>query len=142
MLLQQQFLTSREDSNLIGNIYFSNYYSWQARVRDRYFATRLPDISSGDFVCVHAEVHHLQEAMPFEIIEVSMYLYELFGEGFTFYFEYYSVSEHGARLRKLAHGEHSAVWVPEGQELSSEVNPAKMPEAYIAHFMAITDKAE
>ncbi|MCW5203123.1 hypothetical protein VU12_09315 [Desulfobulbus sp. US4] len=146
MLLQQQFLTSREDSNLIGNIYFSNYYSWQARVRDLYLATRLSSVSSqesfGDFVCVHAEVQHLQEAIPFEIIEVSMYLYELFAEGFTFHFEYYTVSEHGARLRKLAHGEHSAVWVPDGQELSSEINPTKMPEAYIFHFMEIIDKAE
>lgn len=146
MLFQQQFLTSREDSNLVGNIYFSNYYKWQARVRDQYLAMKFPDrfslSSSGDFVCVHAEVHHLQEAMPFEIIEVSMYLYELFAEGFTLYFEYHSVSEHGTRLRKLAHGEHSAVWIPEGQELSSEIKPAKMPEEYMAHFMAIIDKAE
>ena len=146
ILLRQQFLTSREDSNLVGNIYFSNYYSWQARVRDQYFAMKFSDrysrSSSGDFVCVHAEVHHLQEAMPFEIIEVSMYLYELFAEGFTLYFEYYSVSEHGARLRKLAHGEHSAAWVPEGQELSPEIKPARMPAEYLTHFMAIIDKAE
>lgn len=80
--------------------------------------------------------------MPFEIIEVSMYLYELFSEGFTLYFEYYSVSEHGTRRRKLAHGEHSVVWVPEGQELSSEIHPAKMPEEYVAHFMTMIDNSE
>ncbi|MCI5166166.1 MAG: SDR family NAD(P)-dependent oxidoreductase [Candidatus Electrothrix sp. GM3_4] len=146
ILFQQQFLTSQEDSNLVGNIYFSNYYSWQARVRDQYIATKLPNISSrnffGDFVCVYAEVYHLQEAMPFEIIEVSMYLYECFSEGFTLYFEYYSVNEYGARLRKLAHGEHSAVWVLKGQELSSEIHPVKMPEEYVAHFMTTIDNSE
>ncbi|MCI5142499.1 MAG: hypothetical protein D3909_12430 [Candidatus Electrothrix sp. ATG1] len=144
MLFKQQFLTSREDSNLVGNIYFSHYYNWQARVRDHYLATQLSDISSrnlgGDFVCVHAEVHHLQEAMPFDIIEVSMYLYELFEEGFAFYFEYYSISEHGVRLRKLAHGEHSAVWIPDGQELSSEISSVTMPEEYLSHFMKIVGK--
>jgi acyl-CoA thioesterase FadM len=141
MLFQQRVVTSREDSNLVGNIYFSHYYTWQARVRDHYLATQLPDISlqnpGGDFVCVHAEVHHLQEAMPYEIIEVSMYLYELFAEGFALYFEYYSISEHGVRLRKLAHGEHSAVWIPEGQELSSEIPSVTMPEEYLSHFMKI-----
>jgi acyl-CoA thioesterase FadM len=145
-LEQQEFLTSTEDSNLVGNIYFSQYYSWQARLRDHYLFAYFPEIfqwsNKSEFVCIYAEVNHLQEAMPFEIIEVSMYLYELFAEGFTLYFEYYSVSEHGTRRRKLAHGEHSVVWVPEGQELSSEIHPAKMPEAYVANFMAIIDKAE
>lgn len=97
MLLQQRFQTSREDSNLVGNIYFSNYYNWQARVRDSYLATKFSDVSSqypdNDFVCVHAEVHHLQEAVPFETIEVSMYLYKVFKEGFVVYFEYHTVGE-------------------------------------------------
>ena len=145
-LEQQEFLTSTEDSNLVGNIYFSQYYSWQARLRDHYLFTHFPDIfqwsNKGEFVCIYAEVNHLQEAMPFEIIEVSMYLYQFFTEGFTLYFEYYSVSEHGTRRRKLAHGEHSAIWVPEGQELSSEIHLVKMPEEYVVHFVDIIDKAE
>jgi acyl-CoA thioesterase FadM len=139
LLFQQDFLTSREDSNLVGNIYFSNYYKWQARVRDQYFARKIAEPltrkCSGDFVCVHAEVYHLQEAMPYEIIEVSMYLYELFAEGCTLYFEYYSVSEHGVRLRKLAYGEHTALWIPEGQELKSEGPFTPMPEEYLTHFI-------
>ncbi len=139
ILSLQQFMTSREDSNLVGNIYFSNYYTWQARVRDQYLARKISaqpsEDFSGDFVCVHAEVHHLQEAMPFEIIEVSMYLYELFAEGFTLYFEYHCVSEHGIRLRKLAHGEQTAVWVPEDQELNSRSVSVSMPKDYVQHFM-------
>ena len=144
-LEQQEFLTSMEDSNLVGNIYFSQYYSWQARLRDHYLFTRFPEIfqwsNKSEFVCIYAEVNHLQEAMPFETIEVSMYLYELFAEGFTLYFEYYSVSEHGTRLRKLAHGDHSAVWIPEVQELSGEIHPAKIPEEYMAHFMTMIDNS-
>ncbi|MCI5113406.1 MAG: SDR family NAD(P)-dependent oxidoreductase [Candidatus Electrothrix sp. AX1] len=139
ILLKQQFLTSHEDSNLVGNIYFSNYYAWQARVRDQYLASSFPTLCSkscsGDFVCVHAEVHHLQEAMPFEIIEVSMYLYELFAEGFTLYFEYHSVGKHGTRLKKLAHGEHTAVWVPKGPEVHSNTSLLQMPNEYVEHFM-------
>jgi acyl transferase domain-containing protein/acyl-CoA thioesterase FadM/acyl carrier protein len=145
LLFRQQFLTSREDSNLVGNIYFSNYYTWQARVRDQYFAISLSVLSTkelaGDFVCAHAEVHHLQEAMPFEIIEVSVYLYEVFAEGLTLYFEYHSVSEHGVRLRKLAYGEQTALWVPMGQELKNESSFTEMPGEYLTHFMEKVDKS-
>jgi len=146
ILLRQQFLTSREDSNLVGNIYFSNYYNWQARVRDHYLATKLPDISSrnpgGDFVCVHAEVHHLQEAVPFEIIEVSMYLYKIFTEGFVLYFEYYIVSGQGERMRKIAHGQHGVVWASCGHRMNGEIYPEKMPEEYLSHFMKVVDASD
>jgi acyl-CoA thioesterase FadM/3-hydroxymyristoyl/3-hydroxydecanoyl-(acyl carrier protein) dehydratase len=142
MLLQQRFQTSREDSNLVGNIYFSNYYNWQARVRDSYLATKFSDVSSqypdNDFVCVHAEVHHLQEAVPFETIEVSMYLYKVFKEGFVVYFEYHTVGEQGAASRKLAHGQHGAVWTSCGHHHNDEIQPEKMPDEYLAHFIKIT----
>ncbi|WPD24620.1 MAG: SDR family NAD(P)-dependent oxidoreductase [Candidatus Electrothrix scaldis] len=146
MLQQQQFLTSREDSNLVGNIYFSNYYAWQARVRDRYLVTQLPQIASQyldkDFVCVHAEVHHLQEAMPFETIEVSMYLYKLFEEGFVFYFEYYTIDEQGERGRKLAHGQHGVVWASCVHRKHGEIHPEKMPDEYLWHVMEQIKDAE
>ncbi|MCI5158387.1 MAG: hypothetical protein D3906_08075, partial [Candidatus Electrothrix sp. AUS1_2] len=144
LLQQQRFLTSREDSNLIGNIYFSNYYVWQARVRDQYLATGLPQTASPnadrDFVCVHAEVHHLQEAVPFDIIEVSMYLYKLFQEGFVAYFEYYTVDEQGVRLRKLAHGQHGVVWASCGHKKLGEIHSEKMPEEYLRHFLEYIKK--
>ncbi|MCI5131046.1 MAG: hypothetical protein D3904_05865 [Candidatus Electrothrix sp. EH2] len=147
LLLQQQFRTSREDSNLVGNIYFSNYYKWQARVRDQYLATEFPDIPSrnpdGEFVCVHAEVHHLQEALPFETIEVSMYLYKVFTEGFVVYFEYHIVDERDQieRKRKIAHGQHGAVWTLCGHQLDGKIRPVTMPDEYRTHFMMMIKDA-
>lgn len=145
LLFQQQFRTSREDSNLVGNIYFSNYYKWQARVRDHYLANELPDLSSrnpdGQFVCVHAEVHHLQEAMPFEIIEVSMYLYKIFTQGFVVYFEYHIVDkrDQSERKRKIAHGQHGVVWALCGHQLDGKLHPVTMPDEYRTHFMMMVD---
>ncbi|XOF34006.1 MAG: SDR family NAD(P)-dependent oxidoreductase [Candidatus Electrothrix sp. YB6] len=145
LLHRQQFPTSREDSNLVGNIYFSHYYSWQARVRDHYLFARMPEQmihrdAEGEFVCLHAEVTHLQEAMPFETVEVSMYLHELFQEGFTLYFEYYSISEGGER-RKLAHGRHTAAWALLWPHRTGRIRPVKMPKSFLQHFMAIMDSS-
>uniref|UniRef100_UPI004055BA3C SDR family NAD(P)-dependent oxidoreductase n=1 Tax=Candidatus Electrothrix sp. TaxID=2170559 RepID=UPI004055BA3C len=138
---QQVFLTSLEDSNLVGNIYFSTYYSWQARVRDHYLFAQLPEIFQqgdvGEFTCVHAEVNHLQEAMPFETIEVSMYLNDLFEEGFTLYFEYYSVPERGGRKKKLAHGLHTAIWTLTSVD-KTVIRPLKMPEKILKNLSGMT----
>jgi acyl-CoA thioesterase FadM len=142
LLDKQVFQTSMEDSNLVGNIYFSNYYSWQARLREKYLFTQWPDIfqqnNKGEFTCVHAEVNHLQEAMPFETIRVSMYLNELFEEGFTLYFEYHSIGGQGQK-RKLAHGVHTAIWTSANLQPTT-INPKQMPENFIAHFRTMIDK--
>ncbi|MCI5149046.1 MAG: hypothetical protein D3916_06625, partial [Candidatus Electrothrix sp. MAN1_4] len=135
---RQQFSTSMEDSNLVGNIYYTHYYTWQARLRDKYLFTQHPAIFQqqglGECACIYAEVNHLQEAMPFETIEVSMYLTGLFEEGFQLSFEYHSISEQDKR-RKLAHGMHIAVWtVPHGQEKT--ISPAKLPEPIAAALKA------
>jgi acyl-CoA thioesterase FadM len=144
LLDRQLFLTSTEDSNLVGNIYFSNYYSWQARIRDHYLFTLLPDIfqqhDKGEFSCVHAEVCHLQEAMPFDTIEVSMYMQELFEEGFTLYLEYYSISKQGEK-RKLAHGVHTAIWTS-GVLQETTIRPMKMPEVFLTNFKMMLNKQE
>ncbi len=142
LLDQQQFLTSMEDSNLVGNIYYAHYYSWQARVRDNYLFRRAPDVfkenNRGEFIGVQAEVSHLQEAMPFECIEVSMYLSEVFEEGVVLYFEYHSINEQ-RKNRKLAHGIHTAIWTTTDSR-EATVRPAKMPEVFLADFMAIINE--
>ncbi|MCI5224621.1 MAG: hypothetical protein D3924_18625, partial [Candidatus Electrothrix sp. AR4] len=141
-LEQQQFLTSLEDSNLVGNIYYAHYYSWQARVRDKYLFKLLPEIfkqNNGiEFTCVHAEVSHLQEAMPFETIEVSMYLKELFEEGFTLYFEYYSVNGQDKK-KKLAHGAHTAICTALSPK-TGIIKPITMPEVFMTQFKAMIKK--
>jgi enediyne polyketide synthase len=45
--LIQLMETSLEDANIVGNIYFANYYAWQGRVRDRYFYDLIPEYFQG-----------------------------------------------------------------------------------------------
>ena len=46
-LFSQLTETSLEDANIVGNIYFANYYAWQGRVRDRYFYDLIPEYFQG-----------------------------------------------------------------------------------------------
>jgi acyl-CoA thioesterase FadM len=107
--------TSLEDANIVGNIYFANYYAWQGRVRDRYFYGLVPEFfqgtgEAGELVCLTCRVDHLREAMPFDRIEVRMALKSLKSSGATFHFDYFKSLPDGPKM-KLAVGEQTVVWV-------------------------------
>jgi acyl-CoA thioesterase FadM len=107
--------TSLEDANIVGNIYFANYYAWQGRVRDRYFYDLVPEFfqgtgEAGELICLHCRVDHLREGMPFDRIEVRMALKSLKTSRATFHFDYFKSLPEGRQL-KLATGEQTVVWV-------------------------------
>jgi enediyne polyketide synthase len=111
---EKVFETCLEDSNLVGNIYFSNYYIWQGRVRDHFLYEIVPEYftdsrKQGELRCVHCEINHLSEAMPYDPIVVRMYRSTVYEKGFRFYFEYLKISTDGKR-EKLGHGVHEAIW--------------------------------
>ena len=114
-LFSQLTETSLEDANIVGNIYFANYYAWQGRVRDRYFYDLIPEYfqgtgDKGELICLNCRVDHLREAMPFDRIEVRMALKALKKCHATLYFEYFKADPNGRPL-KLATGKQEVVWV-------------------------------
>ena len=126
-LLSQLIETCFEDANIVGNIYFANYYAWQGRVRDRYFYDLVPEYfqgtgDKGELICLNCRVDHLREAMPFDRIEVRMALKALKECHATLYFEYFKSNPDGSPL-KLATGKQEAVWV----QRDSHRNPVPHP---------------
>jgi acyl transferase domain-containing protein/NAD(P)-dependent dehydrogenase (short-subunit alcohol dehydrogenase family)/acyl carrier protein/phosphopantetheinyl transferase len=128
--VRPEFLVSKEyyqtgliDGNSVGNLYYSNYYDWQAKNIERLVYRLAPETflsmgRSGEYLCLEAVVNHLQEAMPFEEIHVNMYLQELYQNGFKLFFEYFSVTPDG-KQRKLAYGFNSIIWAKRANEFSS-----------------------
>jgi acyl-CoA thioesterase FadM/phosphopantetheinyl transferase len=128
--------TSLEDANLVGNVYFANYYVWQGRIRDHYFHDLVTAVPSGmepygELRCIFSRVDHTAEAMPFDRIKVKMYLTAVFERGVRLYFEYYRVS--GDTHTKLAYGEHEALWIIPDTE--SNWIPAPLPEQFRKHLL-------
>ena len=132
ILGESVFDTTMEHSNLAQNIYFSNYFTWQGQVRDRYLFNLSPEHyrkmdKYGQFVCVYSQVKHLREAMPFDRISVTMKLGRVYERGIDFYFEYFKV-ESGVKKVKLAHADHTVAWVR--IDGADNYIPQKLPGIY------------
>ena len=127
-LARRVFTTSLEESNLVGNIYFSNYYHWQSRLIDRCLYALAPELfrdsAGGSLHCMRSKVQHLREAMPFDDIEVSMALKQLYANGLRLHFEYHHRAADG-RLTKLAVGEVDCVWVAGSGEAAALPEPIR-----------------
>jgi acyl-CoA thioesterase FadM len=113
LIVEKEFQTGISNGNTVGNLYYSNYYTWQSKILEQFLFQISPDIMtnngrSGEFLTLAGNVQHLQEAMPFESIVVMMYLEKVFENGLTFYFEYFS--KQGKEKRKLAYGSNSIIW--------------------------------
>lgn len=134
-LHEEAIETSLDHANLVGNIYFANYFTWQGRVRDRFFFSLGPEFfrgigAQGELICLESRVDHLREAMPFDRIVVVMALKALKQCSAVFSFEYFRQEADGSRL-KIAFGEQKSAWVTRARqgEPSLSAFPAKIQQA-------------
>jgi acyl transferase domain-containing protein/acyl-CoA thioesterase FadM len=112
---EQTFETTLAHANLVGNIYYANYYDWQGQIRDRLFYDLIPDYyrgvgEKGELLTLESRVDHLREAMPFDTVVLTLALKELRRCSVTFQVDYFRLEPDGERL-KIAYGLHRAVWV-------------------------------
>jgi acyl-CoA thioesterase FadM len=114
LLREQVFETSLEESNLVGNIYFGNYYLFHGRTRDHFFRDAAPDYyrgtgERGELRCLYCRIDHLREAMPFDRIAVRLSLNSLHELGVRLRVDLFRATDEGGR-EKLGSGEHVAGW--------------------------------
>jgi enediyne polyketide synthase len=106
--------TSMQHANLAQNIYFSNYFSWQGHLIDRYlyeldsqlYMSMTPE---AQFATTRCQVTHLREAMPFDQIAVTMQVHRIWRRAIELYFEYFKLAPQNERI-KLAYGHHTLTW--------------------------------
>lgn len=135
-LHEKEFHTSQKDSNLVGNVYFSNYFVWQAEVRNDFIIKYLPALKvtsdHGIPVCINTEMTYLRENMPFDIVVVTMALRELRKNGLRLVFEYFKKLDDGS-LQKTSFSYHDFIWSRSGKE----IQPMALPEEIV---LAIRNK--
>ena len=110
-LTEMKIPTSLEESNLVGNIYFANYPIWIGRTTDSYFYKLWPDLYTSneincEFLCKKFSIDHLNEAMPFDLINVKMFLSKLYSNAIIIEYEIYVNN-----VKKLAVARQSLLWV-------------------------------
>lgn len=112
ILNKLNFATFQDESNLVGNVHYSNYYNWQSRVFDQmihladnnFYKDRI-----GKFVCLDTSVNHLREAMPFDGIEVRLYLSSVYEFGLELLTEFFCTNNEVTV--KLAFGHQKMVFM-------------------------------
>lgn len=133
-LYRTQIQTSLKDSDLVGNIFFSNYANWQTDVRDQYFYHLAPQFyqklgTLGEWITINSEVHYLRESVPFDQIEVAMSLKSHYQYGFKLHFDFYKVEENQTR-QKIAFGSQEIAWMTRDEQ--KHLQPREIPNSYTA----------
>jgi enediyne polyketide synthase len=137
LLHEEHFQTALEDSNVVGNVYFSNYPKWIGRTCDlffhRTFAAEFGPAGSGEWFTLVCDIDHLQEAMPYDEISVRLHLDRVFRNGLDLRCELYL--KNGSVLgRKLAVARLALAWV--SRQRDSALQAEAMPVAVLNELAA------
>ncbi len=115
LIYSEVFQTTLEESNLVGNVYYGNYFIWQGRILDLFLYSIAPEylrVSNprGEMICLYSRMDYLKEAMPFDKIRVDLYVSSVFESGAKFNFEFFREQPDGKR-EKLHIGQQEVAWV-------------------------------
>jgi acyl-CoA thioesterase FadM len=110
----EAFRPTLEEGNLVGNVYYTNYFQWPGRVLDNFLWSSQPAYMTeraieGELLVTGCRVDYLREAMPFQQIEVGLAPEEVEDDRVTFAVSYWRLSDN--ERVKLATGRWDAEWV-------------------------------
>ena len=114
-------IVSFEETNVVGNVYFSNYFVWQGKCREyflqKYAPQILDDFKAGyGMITKNSACDFYNEAFAFQNILIKMSLEKLIRTGMSMLFDYYR--EDGDELTLLAQGRQTALWVSPQHKVS------------------------
>lgn len=101
-----QHVVTFEDTNLVGNVYFSNYFSWQGSCREMFLRAHAPHtllaLQRGQLrlVTAHASCDYVDEFNVFDEVVIRLRLNQFIAYGVSLNFEYLRANETLARGRQ------------------------------------------
>lgn len=121
-------LVMLEETNLVGNVYFSNYFLWQGHCRERFLMERAPGVMRAlreDFVMVtvSSRCDFLSELYATDEVEVRMALGGRDANRVTMLFDYYRLQ--GTTAQLVAKGEQTIACM---RRTADGVVPLEVPE--------------
>ena len=113
-VFEHRHIVTFEETNLLGNVYFTNFFLWQGECREMFLHAHVPDVlrelTHGlSLATTRSSCEFFAEAFAFDEILVRLKLNELTQSRVTMGFEYYRVN--GGRSDLLAQGEQQVVCV-------------------------------
>jgi acyl-CoA thioesterase FadM len=114
-LRTDEFDTCLDDANLVGNIYFARYFTWQSRACDQFLYAVAPTMVTGagevqEFLPLGSRMDFLRDAFPFDRIRLEMRVRGMTESAATLEFVFFRVLSDGS-AEKLSVGEEDVAWV-------------------------------
>jgi len=126
-----------EETNLVGNVYYTNHLKWQGRVREMFLRDHAPDVlaelSRGlALATLRVSCEYYAELAAFDEVIIRMRLGELAQNRITMLYEYWRRAGSGEEL--IARGEQQVACLKrEGERLAPTPVPASLREALRAY---------
>jgi enediyne biosynthesis thioesterase len=130
---EYRHIVSFEETNLVGNVYYTHHVSWQGRVREMFLRDHAPDVlaelSCGlSLATLRVSCDYLAELSAFDEVIIRMRLGELTQSRMKLRFEYWRSK--GVDEESVARGEQEIACLRrEGQLLTPTPVPKSLREA-------------
>jgi enediyne core biosynthesis thioesterase len=134
---EYRHVVSFEETNLVGNVYYTHHVSWQGRCRELFLRDHAPDVIDElnrglSLATVSCSCEYFVELMAFDEVIVRMRLADLVQNRMTLAFEYWRRKAGGEEL--VARGEQQVACMRrEGERVSPAPVPPSLREALAAY---------
>jgi enediyne biosynthesis thioesterase len=131
-----------EETNLLGNVYFSHYARWQGHCRELFLREFAPDVlldldpDRDALVTTRCSCTYLAELVAFDEVSVRMALGDVALNRLDLHFEYVRVAPGSAEL--VARGEQQLAWLRRDGE---RFVPRRVPESLLNAIEAYPGRA-
>jgi enediyne biosynthesis thioesterase len=135
---EYRHIVSFEETNLVGNVYYTHHLSWQGRCRELFLRSQAPEVIDAlgqglSLATVRCACEYFAELNVFDEVSVRMHLIELVQNRITLGFEYWRGKQGAEEL--VARGEQQVACMKrDGEHLSPAPVPPSLREA-LAPYM-------
>ncbi len=133
-------VVSFAETNLVGNVYFTNYFLWQGRCREMFLREHAPqalhELQAGELrlVTAHASCDYWGEFTAFDEIAIRMTLNRFIAYGVSLNFEYGRQPREGAAFEAVARGRQDIKFLQrQGQSWALVEVPGYLMQALIPY---------
>jgi enediyne core biosynthesis thioesterase len=121
-----------EETNIVGNVYYVNYLSWQGRCREMFLKERAPDVLADlqddlKLFTLKVDCEFFAEITAFDELSIRMRLTELAQTQVEFGFDYLRLNQDGSETL-IARGRQRVACM---RGPNTRTAPARVPEALV-----------
>jgi enediyne biosynthesis thioesterase len=132
-----QHLVTFADTNLVGNVYFSNYLAWQGACREHFLAEHAPAVAGLlqrdlALVTVSCSCEFFSELYAIDKVSVRMSLAGCVANRILMDFEYYRIAPLPAQLIARGHQTVACMTRADGGLIPAEI-PAELAAALVSY---------